>query len=124
MSRERQDALEAFAASLAEAWRTGAKIALPDPRDRPKDRSEAYLVQDRMAALIGAPVIGWKAGATSDGSPASFHAATPVDPAPDAPGGAGSRPAAAPAASSQATSSCGPSPHSDRDGGATVGSEG
>ncbi|MEX0405893.1 hypothetical protein ABGN05_09495 [Aquibium sp. LZ166] len=67
MSRERQDALEAFAASLAEAWRTGAKIALPDPRDRPKDRSEAYLVQDRMAALIGAPVIGWKAGATSDG---------------------------------------------------------
>jgi 2-keto-4-pentenoate hydratase len=66
MSRQRQEALEAFAASLAEAWRTGQKIALPDPKDRPMDRPEAYLVQDRMAALIGAPVVGWKAGATSE----------------------------------------------------------
>lgn len=66
MSPQRQDVLEALAASLAEAWRTGHKIVLPEPASRPRDRAEAYRVQDRMADLIGAPVVGWKAGATSD----------------------------------------------------------
>jgi 2-keto-4-pentenoate hydratase len=66
MSRDRQDALESLASSLADAWRTGRKIALPPSPERPKNRAEAYLVQDRMAELIGEPVMGWKAGATSE----------------------------------------------------------
>jgi len=66
MTRDRQETLEGLATLLAEAWLTGGKLDLPASQDRPKDRAEAYFVQDRMAALIGEPVSGWKAGATSE----------------------------------------------------------
>jgi 2-oxo-3-hexenedioate decarboxylase/2-keto-4-pentenoate hydratase len=37
---------------------------LPD-RQRPKDREEAYDIQDEMVRIIGRPTLGWKMGATS-----------------------------------------------------------
>lgn len=59
--------LEALAQRLAGAWRGGPRIGLPPKHARPRDRSEAYAVQARLAELIGEPVVGWKAGATSGG---------------------------------------------------------
>jgi 2-keto-4-pentenoate hydratase len=55
---------EQLARDLAEAWRTGAAIALPPDGQGPATRAEAYEIQDRMAELIGGSVAGWKVGAT------------------------------------------------------------
>lgn len=54
------------AALLARAWlaRGDLEEMLPDVL-RPKDRPEAYAIQDEMARIIGEPVGGWKMGATS-----------------------------------------------------------
>ncbi len=58
------DKIERLAAALAEAWRSGTTVPLPAPDAAPASRAEAYAVQDRMAELIGEPVVGWKVGAT------------------------------------------------------------
>ncbi|MGV6872281.1 2-keto-4-pentenoate hydratase [Pseudochelatococcus sp. B33] len=54
------------ARKLAAAWleRSSLTEMLADDL-RPKDRQEAYAIQDEMAAIIGEPVGGWKMGATS-----------------------------------------------------------
>lgn len=59
------DRIETLAAALANAWRRGATIARPAPADTPASRQEALAIQDRMAVLIGDPVVGWKVGATA-----------------------------------------------------------
>jgi 2-keto-4-pentenoate hydratase len=53
---------ERLAHDLAQAWRSGGTIPLPPAG--PATRADAYAIQDRMAALIGAEVAGWKVGAT------------------------------------------------------------
>jgi 2-keto-4-pentenoate hydratase len=53
---------EQLARDLAEAWRSGGVIPLPAVG--PATRADAYAIQDRMAALIGGTVAGWKVGAT------------------------------------------------------------
>lgn len=55
---------EQLAQDLAGAWTTGGVIALPPLGQGPASRADAYGVQDRMAALIGGRVAGWKVGAT------------------------------------------------------------
>ncbi|WP_372837684.1 2-keto-4-pentenoate hydratase [Phaeovulum sp.] len=67
MTPERADAMDHLGATLAAAWRGGHTVPLPNPAARPQDRAEAYAAQARMIALIGEPVVGWKAGATSAG---------------------------------------------------------
>ncbi|MBW6506538.1 MAG: hypothetical protein K0B00_07310 [Rhodobacteraceae bacterium] len=67
MTPDRRDAMEHLAVLLAAAWSSGRAIPLPAPNDRPRDRTEAYAAQARIAELIGDPVAGWKAGATSAG---------------------------------------------------------
>ena len=52
-----------LAHDLAEAWKNGTTIPLPAAGDGPASRAEAYLIQDRMAELIGGKVVGWKVGA-------------------------------------------------------------
>ena len=49
--------LETVAARLATARREGARIVLDD---HPKDFEEGFAVQDRVVALLGEPVVGWK----------------------------------------------------------------
>jgi 2-keto-4-pentenoate hydratase len=56
--------LEQLARDLADAWHRGATIPLPPAGQGPATRAEAYAIQDRMAALIGGAVTGWKVGAT------------------------------------------------------------
>ncbi len=56
--------LRTLADSLAKAWLEGATIPLPPAGHGVASRAEAYAVQDRMAALIGGTVAGWKVGAT------------------------------------------------------------
>lgn len=58
------DRWEALAQALATAWKVGGSIPLPAAGDGPASRAEAYVIQDRMAALIGGTVAGWKVGAT------------------------------------------------------------
>jgi 2-keto-4-pentenoate hydratase len=58
--------LERLATALAEAWVNGTQIPLPVDSQAPSNRAEAYAVQDRMAALIGDRVVGWKVGATAE----------------------------------------------------------
>ncbi|MFC7397772.1 2-keto-4-pentenoate hydratase [Chelatococcus sp. GCM10030263] len=55
--------LESLAVALADAWNSGRRVPEPAGSGRPRDRSEAYWVQDRMAELLGADVGGWKIGA-------------------------------------------------------------
>ncbi|MBM3523332.1 MAG: hypothetical protein FJX57_10280 [Alphaproteobacteria bacterium] len=54
--------LENLARELAQAWVKGTMVPLP--ATAVASRAEAYAVQDRMAELIGQPVVGWKVGAT------------------------------------------------------------
>jgi 2-keto-4-pentenoate hydratase len=56
--------IETLAAALAEAWRDRTTIPLPAAAHGPASRAEAFAVQDRMAELLGDPVVGWKVGAT------------------------------------------------------------
>ena len=49
--------VSAMAEQLAAARRKGERIALDDP---PRDFEEGFAVQNRVAALLGEPVIGWK----------------------------------------------------------------
>lgn len=49
--------LTALATRLAAARREGARIEFDDP---PRDIEEGFAVQDRVVALLGEPVIGWK----------------------------------------------------------------
>ncbi|MGD9806088.1 MAG: 2-keto-4-pentenoate hydratase [Hyphomicrobiaceae bacterium] len=51
------DRLDAIAKRLAEARRQGARIAL---EDAPRDYDEGFAVQDRVVAMLGEPVVGWK----------------------------------------------------------------
>lgn len=52
-----------LALALADAWKSGRPIPDPEGAARPRDRPEAYQVQDRMAQAIGGAVGGWKVGA-------------------------------------------------------------
>ncbi len=53
------------AALLAEKWRSGGLLqALPEAI-RPRTLSEGYDVQDRLVALLGQPVVGFKLGVGS-----------------------------------------------------------
>ncbi len=58
-----KQSLESLARSLAEAWRTRGTIPLPPAAAAPASRVDAFAVQDRMAELLGEPVVGWKVGA-------------------------------------------------------------
>ena len=49
--------LQTIATRLATARREGSRIRLDDP---PRDFEEGFAVQDRVVALLGEPVIGWK----------------------------------------------------------------
>lgn len=53
-----------LAERLAAAWVNGTTIPLPPADGAPRDRSDAYATQDRMAEIIGQPVAGWKVGAS------------------------------------------------------------
>lgn len=55
---------EKLAQDLAAAWKSGGTIPLPAADEAPASRADAYAIQDRMAALIGTRVVGWKVGAT------------------------------------------------------------
>ncbi|MFY0613861.1 MAG: hypothetical protein JXQ99_20190 [Hyphomicrobiaceae bacterium] len=49
---------------LADAWINGTTISLPPADIAPRDRRDAYAIQDRMAEIVGQPVVGWKVGAS------------------------------------------------------------
>lgn len=61
----RTAALSGLARKLAAAWDAAGEIDGVDADEHPRDRPEAYFVQDRMATALGHKVTGWKVGATS-----------------------------------------------------------
>lgn len=60
------DDVREAAVLLARAWKSSSDMEkMPPERQRPKDRKEAYAIQDEMARIIDQRVLGWKMGATS-----------------------------------------------------------
>jgi len=65
ISQERQRILAGLGARLGAAWLVPELIDSVADVELPRDRPEAYVVQDKMAAFIEEPLTGWKVGATS-----------------------------------------------------------
>ncbi|HKT18709.1 MAG TPA: 2-keto-4-pentenoate hydratase [Stellaceae bacterium] len=57
--------VDAFAANLIEARRSGKRIAALDAAQAPSCAEDAYAVQDAMLRRLGGAIGGWKAGASS-----------------------------------------------------------
>ena len=57
--------VDAFAANLIEARRSGKRIAALDAAQAPSSASAAYAVQEAMLRRLGGTIAGWKAGAAS-----------------------------------------------------------
>jgi 2-keto-4-pentenoate hydratase len=53
---------EQLAATLAATWRSGLQRSEPREIASPPTLADGYDVQDRMIALLGHPVVGWKIG--------------------------------------------------------------
>ena len=62
---EKQSSFKKLADRLGRSWLDVSIVDGLTPMEVPRDRSEAYFIQDRMAEAIGQPVTGWKVGATS-----------------------------------------------------------
>ncbi len=65
LTQDRTEALNSLGSALATAWKAQGFIDPPPEANRPRNRREAYFVQDAMAAAIGQDLAGWKVGATS-----------------------------------------------------------
>ena len=65
LTDDRKSALDYLAWRLAAAWKIKGVIGAVSPDDVPRDRAEAYYTQDRVAEILGLPVVGWKIGATT-----------------------------------------------------------
>jgi 2-keto-4-pentenoate hydratase len=65
ISQERQQILAGLGRRLGAAWHAAGSIDAIADAEMPRNRPEAYAVQDAMAVAIGEPLTGWKVGATS-----------------------------------------------------------
>ncbi|MCY0148501.1 hypothetical protein OEG84_12440 [Hoeflea sp. G2-23] len=65
ITSSRRSVLSSLADRLVRAWNEGDVIDPPAPEVFPANRSEAYVVQDMMAAALEDLTIGWKIGASS-----------------------------------------------------------
>jgi 2-keto-4-pentenoate hydratase len=65
MDETRKAVLSELAAMLSAAWHKAGKPVTVDARFYPRDRAEAYFVQDLMHEKLGQGLAGWKVGATS-----------------------------------------------------------
>ncbi len=65
MNETRKAVLSELAVMLSTAWRDPGNPASIGPRLYPRDRAEAYFVQDLMHETLGQGLAGWKVGATS-----------------------------------------------------------
>jgi 2-keto-4-pentenoate hydratase len=75
---ERERAIGLAAAQLHQAWCADQHCGVLDEAIRPLDRIEGYAAQAKLAALIGAPTIGWKIAATSAGGQRHIQVAAPL----------------------------------------------
>jgi 2-oxo-3-hexenedioate decarboxylase/2-keto-4-pentenoate hydratase len=71
------DRIDALARRLADARSNGTPLDPPPAELVPADQAEAEQVDDRVAAVLGVPVAGWKIGCTSDASQQLMGAAGP-----------------------------------------------
>jgi 2-keto-4-pentenoate hydratase len=65
ITQERKRILARLGQRLGAAWRVPEQIDTIADDEVPRNRPEAYFVQDEMAAAIDEPLTGWKVGATS-----------------------------------------------------------
>jgi len=65
MDEARKAVLSELAAMLSASWRDPGNPVTVKPYFYPRDRGEAYFVQDRMHDELGQGLAGWKVGATS-----------------------------------------------------------
>ena len=65
LDEKRKAVLKELAIMLSASWREPGDQVLVDPHLFPRDRAEAYFVQDRMHEELKQGLVGWKVGATS-----------------------------------------------------------
>ena len=65
MDDARKAVLSELAVILSASWRAPGNPVKVEPDFYPRDRTEAYFVQDRMHDELGQGLAGWKVGATS-----------------------------------------------------------
>ena len=65
-NQHRLKELKFLAEKLGRAWLHSSMIDESDLSELPKNRKEAYFIQDHMAEVIGESLSGWKVGATSE----------------------------------------------------------
>lgn len=56
---------ETLSQELAQAWKTRGTVPLPPAADSPQSRAEAFEIQERIEALLGENIVGWKVGAST-----------------------------------------------------------
>lgn len=55
-----RSAIEAAAHALAEAWRSGHRLATLPEGARPQNVDDAHMIQDATVAALGEKIVGWK----------------------------------------------------------------
>lgn len=61
-----EDKIAAASRTLHDHWRAGTKLAGLEEKLRPRDRAEAYAIQQRIETYSNARLFGWKIAATSE----------------------------------------------------------
>ena len=61
-----EDKIAAASRTLHDHWRAGTKLADLDARLRPRNRAEAYAIQQKIETYSNAGLFGWKIAATSE----------------------------------------------------------
>jgi 2-keto-4-pentenoate hydratase len=61
-----QHQIAAASKTLHDHWRTGTKFGGLEPSQRPRDRAEAYAIQEQIEKHAAGSLFGWKIAATSE----------------------------------------------------------
>jgi 2-keto-4-pentenoate hydratase len=59
-------------------WRSGTKLAMLDPSQRPQSRGEGYAIQAEIARSSSQAIFGWKIAATSEAGQKHINVAGPM----------------------------------------------
>jgi 2-keto-4-pentenoate hydratase len=70
------DQIAAAAKTLHDHWQAGAKLAVLDPSQRPRDRAEGYAIQAAMQSF--GSLFSWKIAATSEAGQKHINVAGPL----------------------------------------------
>ena len=70
--------IAAVSRTLNGHWRSGTKLAMLDPSQRPQSRGEGYAIQAEIARSSSQAIFGWKIAATSEAGQKHINVAGPM----------------------------------------------